>query len=86
MRDSNPRGREPNTLSKSAGGCSVKVVVVLTVAKRSGAVANDRERTGMNETVIETAPLILHGEPLLQRPTAPTRPPRSSANSEVPVQ
>ena len=30
-------------------GCSVKVVVVLTLARRSGAAANDRERTAMNE-------------------------------------
>ena len=43
----------------------MKVVGVLTLAKRLGAVANDRERTGMNEIGIETALLILHGEALL---------------------
>ena len=60
MRDSNPRGREPHTLSKSARRCSVKVVV-LTVAMGSDAAANDRGRTAVNETGIETAPLVLHG-------------------------
>ena len=60
MRDSSPREREPHTLSKSARRCSVKVVV-LTVAMGSDAAANDRGRTAMNETGIETAPLVLHG-------------------------
>jgi hypothetical protein len=62
MVDSSPDGMS-NTLSKSARGCSVNVVVVSTWS-RSGAAANDRERTAMNETANETAPVILHGEPL----------------------
>jgi hypothetical protein len=46
---------------KSTRGCSVKVVVVLTSASSPHAAADDRERTVMNETVIETAPWILRG-------------------------
>ena len=38
--------------SESAWGCSVKVVV-LTLAKRSGAGANDREQTAMSETGVQ---------------------------------
>ena len=59
MRDSNPQGREPNTLSKSHRRRSLGVVAVLTCGSCLRATADGYPRTSLNETATETAVSIL---------------------------
>jgi integrase len=55
MRDSNPRGRKPNTLSKADVGRSRVPVPVPSCDARSSAGRFGQHRTGANETGTETA-------------------------------
>jgi len=55
MGDSNPRGREPNTLSKSPCARPAAVGDVLTCASAPLVLADGDRRTGANETGTETA-------------------------------
>ena len=54
MRDSNPRGLAPNTLSKSAGACSGRISAVCGLARGFSLDAPERLRTWANETRTET--------------------------------
>jgi hypothetical protein len=55
MGDSNPRGREPNTLSKSDGRRSRRAIPVLTSGPRPAVLGDGALRTLANETASETA-------------------------------
>ena len=58
MRDSNPRGVAPNTLSKSVGGCSAVVGTVRDLLKRDRVVFDGRLCTAVNETETETRAVL----------------------------
>jgi hypothetical protein len=58
MRDSNPRGVAPNTLSKSVGGCSAVVGTVRDLHRPDRVVFDGRPCTAVNETETETRAVL----------------------------
>jgi hypothetical protein len=61
MRDSNPRGVAPNTLSKSVDGCSAVVGTVRDLDKRDRVSLGERLCTAVNETETETRAVLPSG-------------------------